>query len=403
MATTASDDPPRPPQDRLLTTPMLLLIGAGMAYFTVGGMLFPVLPRFVENELGGGKLQVGIVFGAYSLGAIVIRPVAGRLGDRFGRRTIMVGGALVFGLTYLLYEPAGAVGGWWLVAVIRWVSGLASAFVYVGQATAATELAPPERQGQALGTYSVAVFAGTTIGPPIGELVLKGAGFSATFLVATAIGVISGLLPLGVPETRPPGEPDRSRVPLIHPAARRIGAVNLLAMLAMPAFYAFMTPHAESLGVENVFPIFVVTSGAVFLARAVGTRLLDAVAPRRIGSISITGFAVACAIVAAVPAVPALYVAALAFSVGFAFYVPATMLVAVERAPATQRAAVVSSLTAFGDLANGAGAFVLGAVVELVGMRGMYGTVSAACVVAFVLFRSRWLGVSAVARKHVAR
>ena len=217
--------------------------------------------------------------------------------------------------------------------------------------------------------------------------------------MATAIGVLAGLLPLGVPETRPADATGSARAPLIHPAARRIGAVNLLAMLALPSFYAFMTPHAESLGVDNVFPIFVTTSGAVFLARAVGTRLLDTVSPRRIGSISIAGFSTACMIVALFPDVPALYVAALAYSVGFAFYVPATMLIAVERAPATQRAAVVSTLTAFGDLANGAGAFLLGLVVELVGMRGMYGFTAACCAVAFVVFRSEWLGISAVARR----
>ena len=44
-------------------------------------------------------------------------------------------------------------------------------------------------------------------------------------------------------------------------------------------------------------------------------------------------------------------------------------------------------------------AFLLGLVVEFVGMRGMYGFTAACCAVAFVVFRSEWLGISAVARR----
>ena len=45
-----------------------------------------MLPQFVERELGGDTLGVGIAVGAFAVGAVLLRPFAGRLGDRYGRR-----------------------------------------------------------------------------------------------------------------------------------------------------------------------------------------------------------------------------------------------------------------------------------------------------------------------------
>ena len=71
---------------RLITAPFALVTLSTFAYFLAIGSLLPTLPRFVENELGGGSVAVGFVVGAFAIAAAVLRPFPGRFGDLRGRR-----------------------------------------------------------------------------------------------------------------------------------------------------------------------------------------------------------------------------------------------------------------------------------------------------------------------------
>jgi ACDE family multidrug resistance protein len=60
-------------------------------------VLSPVLNSLVV-PLGATQASIGLMMSAYTAPAIVMIPVAGLLADRFGRRPVLVGGLLVFGL-----------------------------------------------------------------------------------------------------------------------------------------------------------------------------------------------------------------------------------------------------------------------------------------------------------------
>jgi hypothetical protein len=79
-----------------------------LAYFTADGVLLPALPRYVAGPLRGGNVAVGLVIGAFSLSAFFLRPWAGAVADRRGRRILMVSGASLFALSvagYLVAAP----------------------------------------------------------------------------------------------------------------------------------------------------------------------------------------------------------------------------------------------------------------------------------------------------------
>src|SRR5262249_31759081 len=80
---------------RLVTPRFLVVVASGLCYFLAIAMLTPVLPHYVEDSLGWGSIEVGIAVGAFSVGAVVLRTYAGRVGDRIGRRILIIGGALV--------------------------------------------------------------------------------------------------------------------------------------------------------------------------------------------------------------------------------------------------------------------------------------------------------------------
>src|SRR4051812_36299406 len=142
---------------RLLTPQFLTVTASGALYFLSLGMVLPVLPQYVEGELGGDTLRVGIAVGAFAVGAVLLRPYAGRLGDRYGRRILVIVGAFTVATSAALYPFATNLG---ILVAVRVLGGLGEAAFFVGAGTMIADLAPVERRGEAISYWSVAVYSG---------------------------------------------------------------------------------------------------------------------------------------------------------------------------------------------------------------------------------------------------
>ena len=122
------------------------------------GATLPVLPRYVDGPLGGGKIAVGIVIGAYAITGLMMRPFAGRLADRRGRRRTALIGSLLMGLAGFLYLLPFGVGG--LIGA-RLVLGIGEGAVFTAGSAWIVDLAPLERRGRVIGLYGLSVWAGS--------------------------------------------------------------------------------------------------------------------------------------------------------------------------------------------------------------------------------------------------
>ena len=112
---------------------------------------------------------------------LVSQPIAGRIGDRKGRRILIVAGALIAAASVAAYALASSLA---LLIAFRLFTGLGEAMVLVGAATMVTDLAPENRRGEALSLYSLGLWGGLALGPLLGELVLGTDRFVAVWLLA---------------------------------------------------------------------------------------------------------------------------------------------------------------------------------------------------------------------------
>jgi MFS family permease len=170
---TASRTPDAPAQ-----RPGLAFAGVFAATFScmlAVGTVLPVLPRYVHGPLDGGNVAVGVVIGAYAVTGLLLRPVAGRIADRRGRRPALLGGALIVAASGFLYLlPLGVVG----LIVARLALGAGEGTVFTAGSAWIVDLAPPQRRGRVIGLYGLAVWAGLSLGPLIGELLLNASGYT---------------------------------------------------------------------------------------------------------------------------------------------------------------------------------------------------------------------------------
>ena len=381
---TRADAPPS-----IFNRQVVTLLSAGVAYFVVAGISFPLLPRLVERRVGGDDTDIGLTFGMMALGMLVMRPAIGYLADRYGRRPMMVGGAIGVGLLQLVHVPAADVGLWMLL-VVRFLLGMASSAMYLGQATTATEIEPKERSAEIFSIFGVAVFVGFAIGPVVGETVLETWGFTAAFGVAAGFAAVCALLGLFLPETRPRDVIARfdGLGSLFHPVAARAGAVSFLVFGAFIGFQAFVTPYAESLGLEQVRWVLLAYAVTSLVSRAFGGKLIARANRLTLGTAAHLTSATGLAMIVVFDQVWSLYAGAIVLAAGLSFNVPLMTVVAAESARPQERSRVIATVVAFGDLANSAAAFGLGIIADGVGYRGMYLVVMVVTLCATVLYRS---------------
>jgi MFS family permease len=118
------------------------------------------------------------VVGCFAFAAVVARPLAGRLADERGRRRVMlVGMGISARGRGAPRRPLGVPG---LVAA-RLVLGVGDALLFTAAATWIVDLAPPERRGQAIGLFGLAIWGGLAAGPIFGELLLRLGSYEAVW------------------------------------------------------------------------------------------------------------------------------------------------------------------------------------------------------------------------------
>jgi MFS family permease len=376
----------------LLTPRFVLVVASGLLYFLALSMLLPVLPRYVEHELDGGSVAVGIASGILFVGAILLRPFAGRIGDRIGRRPLIIFGAAIVAVSTALYGLVHLYA-WLLFA--RLLTGVGEAAFFVGAATMITDLAPVQRRGEAVSYWSVAVYGGLAFGPFIGEQVLGDHRYALTWFVAAALAATASLL--GV-FTRDVPRADAPPVGghIVHRAAIAPGTVLALSLIGLAGFNAFVPLYTDDL---HAHPdgVFLAYGVLVLMVRIVGARLPDTLGPLRAGSLATAFAAVGLAIMTAWHGMAGLYAGTVVFAAGMSLLYPSLLLLALQGVPDSERASVVGTFSSFFDLSQAVGAFVCGAVVAVTGNRGAFGAGAVLALVALVLLRS---GIDPRTRAH---
>lgn len=144
-------------------------------------LILPFLSIYVE-ELGvQGQAAIsqwsGIIYGATFVTAGLVAPLWGYLGDRYGRKPMLLRASLGLGITMSLMGLSTNI---WHLLGLRLLAGVAGGYVSGAMILVAVQT-PRERSAWALGVLSSGVMTANIIGPLAGGLVPPLIGIRATF------------------------------------------------------------------------------------------------------------------------------------------------------------------------------------------------------------------------------
>jgi MFS family permease len=381
---------------RLITTPFVALAVASLAFFTAGGIVLPVAPRFAKFALGADAIGVGVAIGAFSVAALLLRPVVGWASDRFGRKPLLVAGSLLTVGALVLHLVAS---NYVVFLLARCLLGAGEGFFLVASLAAASDIAPEERRGEALSFFTLTLYLGLAIGPPVAEVVFAAGSYQAVWLAALLVAIVATVPTLLVPESAPAVHRDadepRPRGRLIHPAGLFPGLIILLGLFGMAGFLAFLPLYTPSVGLQGAALPLAVYALIVVVLRVVGATWPDRFGAARLSGAALALSAVGLAVIGLVATPIGLIAGTVIFACGVAFTMPALLALAVSRVPPGERGTVVGTTTVFLDIVFGIAPVVLGAVAGAAGYGAMFLVAAALAAAASALLVAR--------RGHVAR
>ena len=186
---TANDVEPLVVQERssaMLT--VVFLCFSGMSVALMQTLVIPIqtqLPDILNTSAANASWVVTVTL----LGAAVAMPIAGRLGDLFGKQRVLVGSSLLMLAGSLVCALSDS-----LIPVIagRGLQGLAMGFIPVG-ISLMREVVPPEMATTAVAAMSATLGVGGAIGLPLSAWIVQTGDWHTLFWVATGLAVLVGL------------------------------------------------------------------------------------------------------------------------------------------------------------------------------------------------------------------
>ena len=180
--------------------PFWVLIGATVIDQTGQFMVFPFFALYMTEHFGVGMTEVGLLFAVFTITGIFGSVLGGALADKVGRKSMVLFGIFISGLTSIsiilvddlnLFYGVGA-----LVGLLGNIGGPAR------QAMIA-DLLPEEQHAEGYSIFRVAFNISATIGPVIGGIMAV-RSFDLLFIGDAVLSAITAVIVLiYLPETKP--------------------------------------------------------------------------------------------------------------------------------------------------------------------------------------------------------
>lgn len=188
------------------------------------GIIIPVLPKLIEDFLGGDTARAAEIFGVFgtvwAAMQFVCSPLLGALSDRFGRRAVILASNFGLGFDYLLMALAPSLSWLFLGRVVSGITGAS----YTTAGAYIADITPPEKRAAGYGVIGAAFGAGFVLGPAFGGI-LGSISPRLPFWAAAALTLLNAMYGLFV---LPESLPKRNRRRFEWSRANPVGSLKLL-------------------------------------------------------------------------------------------------------------------------------------------------------------------------------
>ncbi len=350
------------------------------------GILIPIIP-FLVRQFQNDAFTVGLLALSFSAAQFVASPFLGALGDRYGRRPVLLISMFGTAIGYFVFGWATAL---WILFAARILDGVTGGNIATAQAYIA-DISSPQDRAKNFGLIGAAFGLGFIIGPAMGGILskisLSAPAYAAGILSLVTVVAMYFFLPESLPKERRRKEPiqlgDLNPVRQIALSVRRptLSLVFLawflmhFAMSALQTNFAVFSFDRFQMGPDANAAIFAVIGLAGAFTQGY---LIRKISNRWEGIQLITGGATLAVIgflgIAWTPEIWGLYVACVAIALGFGIASPSLTGVLSRLVPPQEQGKILGVSQSLASLARVIGPGWAGLLYDHVGMGAPYWT-----------------------------
>lgn len=325
------------------------------------------LPTLVQ-AFSAPFAQVQAVVVAYLAALTISVVIAGRLGDYFGLKPMLVSGLAIFAVASVMCAVASSL---WLLVGARAVQGIGAAFMMTLAMALMRQTASEARVGRAMGLLGTVSALGTALGPSLGGLLIPVTGWRGVFWVQVPLAVLALVLAIAMLREAP-GKEKTLSAGLWRSVLNRSLAPNLLVNVLVAA--VMMTTLVVGpfylglgLGLEEALVGVVMAIGPVIsiVSGVPAGRLVDAWGSGRALAVGLALLAAGAFLLAVLPnmiGVAGYVLSIVVLTPGYQLFQAANNTAALAEVPKDRRGTVSGLLALSRNTGLIAGASVMGAV-----------------------------------------
>lgn len=355
---------------------LALIVFTALIYFCTG-LPLAVLPGYVHDSLGYSSAVAGLVISAQYLTTLLARPLTSSLCDRLGSRRAVTYGLLACALSGLLTWLATSLENLPIVTLGalllgRVLLGAAQGLMGTGALSWAIARAGVEHTARVISWNGVAVYGAIAIGAPLGMALAERFGVGSLGAVTLAL-ALGGLLLIRRQATLPVSS--EARLPFRRVFGRVLpgGLTLALGTLGYGTLSTFVALYFTSRGWDGAGYAL-----SAFGAAFIGARLVFSGSIGRWGGYRV---ALACLgvellgllLIWLAPGPVLVFAGAALTGLGLSLLYPALAVEVIQQVPASSRSSALGAFALFFDLALGLAGPLMGLLVPLSGLAGLFG------------------------------
>lgn len=370
---------------KLWTKDFLIVSSVNFFLFLTFYVLMVTLTIYTMDNFNASQAQAGLASSIFVLGAVLVRPIAGKKIDKIGRRKMLLGSLVLFLIASIGYFLVNSLS---LLLIDRFIQGFAFGLATTATGTIAADIIPNERRGEGTGYFAMSTNLAMAFGPFIGLLITQHFSYSIIFYAASlfaAFSLVASLF-MNVPEGDKGGASPQKGFKISDYFEKRALPISIFigfAGFTYSSILSYLTSFAKEMDLMDAASFFFVVFAVFLLAsRPFTGRMFDVKGENAVIYPSLLLFAVGMVILSQSHHGITLLIAGALIGVGYGTFQSSCQAISIKEAPSNRMGLATSTFFTMYDFGIGVGPFLLGFLIPFTGFKGLFMGMS---VFAFVL------------------
>lgn len=374
-------------KERLWTRNFILALVITIGVNLACNLLLSTISIYAK-QITSTDAYAGVMTGAFTLAALFIRIVAGKMLDKIGRRKVLMFGVGITVLSTVAYLLTNNI---YIIIFLRVMQRVGFGISSTAIATIVTDVTPESRMLEGIGYSGVGITITTAIGPSI-ALALVGENydkFNVLFIVTAAVALFTILLSFKlsykeVVSKKEEGTCDGEGISISKIIIPSI--VLFIAAVAESTILAFAALYGIELGFSNIGLFFTINAMGILASRLFINQIVNKLGTNVVVSSGVLIFAASIFGIAVTKTYIMLIIMGFLCGVMVGSLLPIVNLLILDSASKSSRGMANAIYYALIDGGYGIGSIMWGQVVVACGYRWIYAYSSISLVVAFLIF-----------------